>query len=91
MRTHFYEVAWHAIDQAIVDGLRKAGRPVPVESVASTCHVVHLCTTYQLRESLARLEEQGLIRRRRMTRRDPRAPLLGTITFDVYEATEVTR
>lgn len=88
-RAIFGEIAWQAIDRAIVRSLRLAMRPIPTVDVGDYCHVSRICTTEQLRESLARLERQGLIRRTVVEVRDPDAPLLGAATFEAYEAAGV--
>ncbi len=84
----FYERCWRDVDDAIVDGLRKAGRPIPAEDLAHSCHVSHLCTPAQLRDSLCRLIEQGRIRRRTIEQAHPRWPLLQRLRVEVYEIAE---
>lgn len=62
-RAGIYDLAYGAIEESIVRGLREAKRAVPAEDVARVCHLSRLCTEAQLRESLERLERRGSIRR----------------------------
>lgn len=80
------EIAWQAIDRAILVGLRLERKPVPTEDIACLCNVERLCTREQLRESLARLERQRQIRQTTVEVIDPDAPLIGKATFEAYEA-----
>ena len=83
-----YEMAWEAIDEAIVRGVAAARRPVPEDSVARVCHVSHIVGRFQLRDALARLVERGLLRRLETLRPDPRFPLLASSVEIAYEARE---
>ncbi len=82
-----YEVAWEAIDEAIVRGVRAARRPVSEDAVGRVCNVSHLVARFQLRDALARLVDRGLIRRLEIERPDPRYPLLASSVEIAYEAT----
>ena len=83
-RSAIYEVGWQAIDDAIVGGLKRAGEPVPADSLGVVCRVSHLCTLDQFREAIRRLEEQGRIRYVTIQVRNLRMPLLPPYAVGAY-------
>ncbi len=82
-----YDVAWKALQGAILDGLRKSPEPIPASEVGAYCGVSHLLTPLELQECLNRLEEKGLIRRMTvMVKIAPPHPLAGSRPSPAYEA-----
>ncbi len=91
IRASLYDLVWQGIDDAIVRGLRRAGRAVPEDAIGRTCHIANQCTREQIRDALARLGRRGLIREVEARCEDPDRPLMGKLVSRAYVLTEVAR
>lgn len=88
-RAIFGELAWQAIERAVLNGLLLSPEAVPTVDIAEHCHVANLCTEEQLRDTLQRLADRGQIRRTTIEVRDAEQPLLGAAIFEAWEAVRV--